>query len=349
MTNSAKYLRLALTATLAFFCPKVSPAQVTPINLADGIKAMDSLTGATSLDQAGLKPWHLKISFQLYDLDGKPREKGTAEEWWFSPGRGKLVIESPSFQQTLGGQQTSGGPADALIPHYGRNGFLVHELLDAVARPVTNFGSFDGLQIAEVPRTIGDVFLRCLVVGLQSQPSIPSPSDPSTYFCTNPNTNTLRVSLGQDRPTIVRNRIGKFQNINVGLDELISYNSKAAISGHVDLLETFDAPGSALEPGALHPNRFVPAILTAGHALSSKRPTYPETARQQHISGTVVLLGIISPQGDITSLDVIASPAPMLSVASLDAVKQWKYRPFTFDGKATEIDTQITVNFSFTR
>ena len=35
-----------------------------------------------SLDDPAMKPWYLKLSFQLFDDKGKPTEQGTIEEWW---------------------------------------------------------------------------------------------------------------------------------------------------------------------------------------------------------------------------------------------------------------------------
>jgi len=36
----------------------------------------------------------------------------------------------------------------------------------------------------------------------------------------------------------------------------------------------------------------------------------------------------------------------MLIPAAIDAVKQWKYKPYLLNGDPVEVDTQITVNFS---
>jgi protein TonB len=35
-----------------------------------------------------------------------------------------------------------------------------------------------------------------------------------------------------------------------------------------------------------------------------------------------------------------------LQQAALDAVKQWKYRPYILNGEPVEVDTQVTVNFT---
>jgi hypothetical protein len=34
------------------------------------------------INDVEMKPWHLKVEFQLFDPMGKPAEIGTIEEWW---------------------------------------------------------------------------------------------------------------------------------------------------------------------------------------------------------------------------------------------------------------------------
>ena len=54
---------------------------------------------------------------------------------------------------------------------------------------------------------------------------------------------------------------------------------------------------------------------------------------------------VISKDGSIEDLKVI-SGHPMLVPAAIDAVKQWKYKPYILNGEPVVVDTQITVNFT---
>ena len=74
-------------------------------------------------------------------------------------------------------------------------------------------------------------------------------------------------------------------------------------------------------------------------------PIYPPIARAAHVGGTVVLHATISSSGAVESLTAISGPA-MLQGAALDAVRQWKYKPYLLDGAAVPVDTTITVNFN---
>jgi periplasmic protein TonB len=85
--------------------------------------------------------------------------------------------------------------------------------------------------------------------------------------------------------------------------------------------------------------------VTQGLKIRDVKPNYPPLARQARIQGSVMLQAVISKDGSIEGLKVI-SGHPMLIPAALDAVKQWKYKPYILNGEPVEVDTQITVNFT---
>ncbi len=78
------------------------------------------------------------------------------------------------------------------------------------------------------------------------------------------------------------------------------------------------------------------------------QPQYPEIARVARIQGPVVLRAIIARDGTIRAAEVL-SGHPVLARAALDAVRQWRYRPYSLGGHPVEVDTQITVNFILNR
>jgi periplasmic protein TonB len=85
--------------------------------------------------------------------------------------------------------------------------------------------------------------------------------------------------------------------------------------------------------------------VTQGLVLRRVQPNYPPLARQARIQGSVVLQAEISKSGDIQNLRLI-SGHPMLGPAAIDAVKQWKYKPYILNGEPVEVETTITVNFT---
>ncbi|HYL12061.1 MAG TPA: TonB family protein [Terriglobales bacterium] len=84
--------------------------------------------------------------------------------------------------------------------------------------------------------------------------------------------------------------------------------------------------------------------VTQGLLLKRVQPNYPHQAMQMHIQGAVQLQAVISKNGSISSINVLSGD-PILARAAVDAVKQWKYKPYFLDGEPVDIQTQITVNF----
>ncbi len=74
-------------------------------------------------------------------------------------------------------------------------------------------------------------------------------------------------------------------------------------------------------------------------------PLYPQEAKDQRIEGTVVMAMIVDKQGNVASLQLI-SGHPMLAPAAIEAVKQWKYRPYLLNQTPVEVETQVQVNFT---
>ena len=125
-------------------------------------------------------------------------------------------------------------------------------------------------------------------------------------------------------------------------------------------------PGADAEP----PNFKMPAIYTGRIVSITKRrpdgtlradvasefarsllikevpPAYPDTARDQHIPASdVVVKAVVSKEGDVIDVQLVSGNPPFTQPA-LDAVKQWKYKPFLSDGNAIEFETEIRLEFT---
>ena len=82
-----------------------------------------------------------------------------------------------------------------------------------------------------------------------------------------------------------------------------------------------------------------------GYILHRTTPVYPPIARTVGVSGTVALAATISKTGTIENLRVL-SGHPLLRQAALDAVQQWRYRPYLLNGQPVEVETTINVVFN---
>ena len=85
--------------------------------------------------------------------------------------------------------------------------------------------------------------------------------------------------------------------------------------------------------------------VSAGLLVRKVNPNYPPLARQARIQGQVILRAVISKDGSIEGLTLI-SGHPMLAPAAIEAVKQWRYKPYLLNGEPVEVDTEVLVNFT---
>jgi TonB family protein len=75
------------------------------------------------------------------------------------------------------------------------------------------------------------------------------------------------------------------------------------------------------------------------------QPKYPEEAKQNHITGTVVLHAVIALDGRVQELQFVSGP-PELMRSAMDAVRQWRYKPTKLQGKPVEVDTTVSVVYT---
>jgi protein TonB len=56
-------------------------------------------------------------------------------------------------------------------------------------------------------------------------------------------------------------------------------------------------------------------------------------------------MAVIGKDGAVRDVRVESGP-PLLAQAAIDAVRQWRYKPYFLNGEPVEVDSHITVNFT---
>jgi protein TonB len=102
------------------------------------------------------------------------------------------------------------------------------------------------------------------------------------------------------------------------------------------------APSRPAQPSRISVGGHVQSALLV-HEVS---PPYPPLAKAAHVSGTVWLKAVVGCDGKVKDLTLISGP-PLLVSAAEAAVRQWVYRPTLLNGLPVEVETDITVTFSF--
>lgn len=127
-------------------------------------------------------------------------------------------------------------------------------------------------------------------------------------------------------------------------DGLVVYKDGKIIFRQVTPPRTPRSTKDDHEPGSLTPVELPPEV--AGTLLIRRlEPHYPERARRQNVQGAVILQALVSEDGGVQQLKVLIGNAD-LALAAIDAVRQWRFKPYAPKGKARQFETRITVNFA---
>ena len=120
-----------------------------------------------------------------------------------------------------------------------------------------------------------------------------------------------------------------------------------------------DSPSALMTSIGSGPSPFVPrppvasppprvSRMMEGNLVRRVDPPYPVIAKAAGVQGAVVIKAIISRDGTIEHVELLSGPG-LLTSAAMQAVRQWKYRPYYLNGEPVEVETQITVNFVLSR
>jgi protein TonB len=91
----------------------------------------------------------------------------------------------------------------------------------------------------------------------------------------------------------------------------------------------------------------VASRVAEANLIHDVTPQYPPEAGRARLEGAVVLMAVIGQDGSVRDVRV-ESGLPILAQAAIDAVKQWRYKPYLVDGEPVEVDSRITINFTLT-
>ena len=106
------------------------------------------------------------------------------------------------------------------------------------------------------------------------------------------------------------------------------------------------APSLAKSPMPTPVKRIrVAARVAEANLIHDVTPQYPTEAGRARLEGTVLLMAVIGKDGSVKDVRV-ESGLPILAQAAIDAVRQWRYKPYLIDGEPVEVDSRITINFT---
>ena len=110
-----------------------------------------------------------------------------------------------------------------------------------------------------------------------------------------------------------------------------------------------EALNAGLVSGSSQPSAPATPLAVGGDVKQAKlifsvSPVYPTLAKNQHVSGSVMVDALIDANGRVTTMKVVSGPT-LLQQAAMDALKQWKYQPASLDGKPVPMHLTVTIQF----
>jgi TonB family protein len=120
--------------------------------------------------------------------------------------------------------------------------------------------------------------------------------------------------------------------------------ANGAVVPNVGGLDSGLAEGGGKQPAAPEAPLPIGGDVQTARLISQVSPFYPVMARNQHVSGDVVIDALIDVSGRVTTMKIISGPA-LLHQAARDALRQWKYQPASLDGKPVPMHLTVTLQF----
>lgn len=345
---------LCLTLALALRLPAQSPS-VPFSELSKDPRAL--LTAALpqyDFTSAEMKPWHIKGTYQLYDPSGNPAEQGTFESWRQSAKVYRSTWTRPNATRT----EWHTGDGKAVYRATGDRLFYFEQKIDTfLFSPVPDPAHLDlaGIEFKSDQLKVGKLKLPCSEIKIRPRSDGTTPFVPDTLagnYCFDPSLPVLRLEHLFNSIYVEFNHLTKTQNRVLARQIAITYGRNRLMTLDLDIPDGLSSEDAALIPpadakpvsGQENSSQPVSSLL-----VKKVPPSYPMGAKQMNISGTVILDAIIGPDGRVGDMRVLATPSPMLTAASEDAVAKWQYQPFIVDGHPEEVSTIIHVIFSLGR
>jgi len=330
--------------------PAATPATESPavIMPSDPKSLMLLAARSNGLHGPDVQPWHLKVSYSLFDDAGVAADEGTIEEFWVSPHQFKVVYKSKTFSLT------DYGTVAGVMRAGAQNSEC--DLLDKVERefvaPVNLAEtSIKNKQFNMQKQEMGETKLLCLT--LKTPWGEPVAGLDGVTYCLDTNLPIVRTAVQpDDLRHFIHEKTVSFQGRYIAGDLDVVRGRNVVMKAHLDQLEplksihadNFVPPQNA----TLRPNVYLLSASEGRHQLANHpMPQYPPIARAARAYGKVVLLAHIGTDGRVSSLYVVSGP-PMLQQAALDAVWNWTYKPYKpydSDGKISDVITIVEVSF----
>lgn len=342
---SAVVILLLLTGAWAR-CAAQSGTPQDPKSLMEQAHAKNGLLAP------GATPWHIRARYSAFELNGQFAYEGTYEEWWLDATHYKVRFTTGQFTQTdyaTGDGLFRQGKREWLG---GRELRLRTSLLD----PLPEAGELSEFEVSKwsPPGARGSVSCVLMRYPLRGKGKLPDGYYPTACF--EPGEPVLRFYRNQSSEQINYDQIVLFQGHYVA--QQIQYIVGGQLVGalQVDVLEPLKEPAAAVlavppEAARVDLGHIAFSALDGTGAgggltlLKKEPPRFPLAGLGAQYGGMVDLEASVAPDGHVADLKLL-SEKNMMSVAAMDAVREWSFMPFDVMGQPRQIEAEIKLLFA---
>jgi TonB family protein len=346
---------LCLAALLVTYASAQTASNSLPPLPRDPQAMLETAASLYDFDSPDLKPFHLKGSYQLYGPKEILAGRGTYEYWWTAPGVYRSSWTRPGAARTdwhtASGRNMSQASGDRLS-------FIEQQLQLLLFAPFPDVRKLDprDFDLKKDQLGSGKTALPCVDIKTHRRKDGTWPVLPGAaahFFCFEPGEPLLRLARDAEVLNFEFNSLKKFQNRILAGSITIAYGNQKLLAFTVDTIGPIAGDEAAVTPPA-DAKPSAPLGLSgpsASQARLTKKavPIYPEEAKAERISGTVVLDVMVGSDGKVRDLRVVGSPSPSLTKSSLECISNWQYTPYLADGQPLEVNTLVTVIYALSR
>ncbi len=301
---------------------------------------------------ASLKPWHLKVNYQLENEKDNPSGQGVFEYWWVSPSvyRSKWTRGNAAYSEWHGASgrtlaQTKGEPLSV----------YEYWLRSALLSPLPTAADLDSAKsiLVDLSPASANVHTRCIAVvpsEIKEQGARMLSAGIYPEYCVNKAKPILLGYYSFGSLLIKCVNFTEMQGRSMPREIYINTDTRQILSANVQPVEAIDSTDPALTPP---PDATAVNLETAqigpeaGSALVVKKvdPTYTANAKIARDKGKVILRTTIGPDGGIQDVRLVSAQTPSLALPAFLSVSHWKFKAYRIGGEPVKVETTVEVNF----
>lgn len=345
----ASLLVLSLLYTLTVdgqSSPPAAPSQ--PALLKNPAEIFAAAAPLYDFSSNSLKPWHIKVSYQLYDDGGKPRTQGVYEYWWTSPGNYRSSWSHPGMEHTewmVKGEHydlLSGNPLDSYEMQ------LEEYLLRAIPDPQ----DLADQEFVHYPRTVNKVPLSCVTPMSHEKAKKKLPVGEIATYCFESGQTVLRMQGSTHAVQAAYANIILMQGRLLAHQLVLFDAQRRVLNAVVDETQTISPDAPELVPNQQAKKEpkveriFRPLGVVEPKLIEAVEAEFPESERMQSArEGLVTVRMAVGVDGRVHDAAIVSATSPAFAKEALTAVKQYRFEPARRHGIPVEMDLHVEVRF----